>query len=182
LEALLDDASAEEKDVLNQLYGSFQDQHGTLLTMAESLHGQHLIIQPSAIPAKYVDLQSLDDTGDIYLATGDEQVPVLILQHFQVETPGEVPAICTVVARLMMQDVLVLPWSLYADNLGYYVTEDNIFEPIEVVSPEQLVLPVVTSSFVMNGTGKQLRVVVAYDQTGCKIFEDGEGAIEEDVI
>ncbi|CUA70797.1 U3 small nucleolar RNA-associated protein 6 homolog [Rhizoctonia solani] len=242
LESLPDNASDEERSVLDQLCRSSQDQRGTLLAMTESLHGQRAVIKPSAVPQKYVDLRSLDETGDIYLAvlhfaqdqwphrrlisdinfidrgqfflshksarqlqfihrnnirygcssslrtkadqhamlqTGEERVPVQILWHFQVEIPGEEPVICTIVARLATEGTPVLPWSLYSEDLGYYVTQDGVFDPIEAVSPEQLVSPVVTSPFTMKETGRQFRVVIAYDRTGCEIFDEAEEVVGE---
>ncbi|KDN50878.1 hypothetical protein RSAG8_00505, partial [Rhizoctonia solani AG-8 WAC10335] len=241
LERLPDNATPEEKAVLEQLCQNFQDR-GTLLTMAESLHGEHPVIKPSAVPSTFIDLRSLDETSDIYVAvlgfaqakwprrnflsdlafghageffrshksarrlhfihrntirygcessqrsqsdqyalisTETGRCPVKIRWHFQVEVPGEAPEICTLVSRLDMEDVPLLPWSLYADDLGYYVTKDNSFGPIEAVSPNQLVSPVVTGQFSMRGSADRLRIVIAYDRTGSELFDvteiDGEG-------
>ncbi|KAG8685856.1 hypothetical protein FRC08_012876, partial [Ceratobasidium sp. 394] len=75
---------------------------------------------------------------------------------------------------LDITNVPLLPWSLYADDLGYYVAVDDSFEPPEGISPDQLISPVTTGLFKMLGSGEQLRVVVAYDRTGCEIFDNPE--------
>ncbi|CAE6487586.1 unnamed protein product [Rhizoctonia solani] len=71
-----------------------------------------------------------------------------------------------------MEDVPLLPWSLYADDLGYYVTHRNSFGPIEAVSPSLLVSPVVTAPFEMCSSAERLWIVIAYDRTGSEIFDE----------
>ncbi|KAF8691574.1 hypothetical protein RHS03_08765, partial [Rhizoctonia solani] len=206
LERLPDNASPKERAVLEQLSQNVEN-CGTLLTMAKLLHGKHPIIKPSTVPSNFIDLRSLDKTGNIYLAvlgfaqakwphqdlslhrsqsnqyalilTAAGRWPVKIRWHFQVEVLGEVPKTCTLVSQLNMDNIPLLPWSLYADDLGYYVANNNSFHPIEAVSPNQLVLPVVTGQFEMRGSAEHLQIIVAYDCTGSKLFDITEMDWEE---
>lgn len=59
-----------------------------------------------------------------------------------------------------------------SEDLGYFVGTEDSFEPIEVISPRQLVSSVVTGSFVMRSSGQRLRMLVSYDKVGHEIFED----------
>ncbi|CAE6397376.1 unnamed protein product [Rhizoctonia solani] len=230
------DATSEEKVILEGLYRNHQDR-GTLLTMAESLHGEQPVIKPSAIPSRFINLRALDETGDIYVAvlgfaqakwphhnfvsdiafgspgrffpahkmarrlhfihrntirygckssqrsqsdqyallmTNKGRCPVKLLWHFQIKVPGEEPEICSLVSRLNMEDVPLLPWSLYADDLGYYVTHKNSFGPIEAVSPSLLVSPVVTAPFEMRSSAERLRIVIAYNRTGSEVLDEDD--------
>ncbi|KAF8670362.1 hypothetical protein RHS04_08618 [Rhizoctonia solani] len=234
LERLPLDATPQERAVLEKLYQGHQDR-GTLLTMAESLHGGRPVIQPSAIPSTFINLRNLDETGDIYLAVlgfacnrwphrdfisdiafgmpgkffclhktarklhfihrntvrygcessqrsqsdqyallmaNEGRCPVKILWHFQIEVLDEEPEICSVVSRLNMEDIPLLPWSLYAKDLGYFVAWDNSFGPVEAISPNQLVSPVVTAPFSMRHSAAHLWIVIAYDRTGSKVFKN----------
>ncbi|KDN38501.1 hypothetical protein RSAG8_09486, partial [Rhizoctonia solani AG-8 WAC10335] len=107
------------------------------------------------------------------MSTNNDRCPVKLLWHFQIEVPDQGPEICSLVSRLDMDDVPLLPWSLYAEDLGYYVTRDNSFGPIEAVPPDRLVSPVVTAPFDMRSSAERLRIVIAYDRTGSEIFEEG---------
>ncbi|KAG9120646.1 hypothetical protein FRC07_003788, partial [Ceratobasidium sp. 392] len=53
----------------------------------------------------------------------------------------------------------------------YFCAKDNVFEPVEVILPQNLVSPVVTGTFSMRIGGPRLRVVIAYDRVGNEIFD-----------
>lgn len=243
LEHLPDDATEEEREVLNQLCTSYKNR-GTLLTMTESVYGGAPALRPSKVPRRFSNLRALDRTGTLYSAilafaqatwpqlrlisdldfqnqngtfflshkvakqlqfvyrnslrygcasssrtpadqyalmlVDGRRIPVRILWHFWLEVSTEEPKICSVVARLNMTDVPLLPWDLHADDLGYFVAIDDHVDPIEVISPAQLVSSVVTGTFVMRNNGQRLRAVIGYDRVGHEIFENpGEGEGED---
>ena len=60
-----EDASPEEHDILKQITHASQDR-GTLLAMTESLHGGDPNVTLPLVPRSFIDLRSLDDTGEVY--------------------------------------------------------------------------------------------------------------------
>ncbi|KAF8597814.1 hypothetical protein BDV93DRAFT_595840 [Ceratobasidium sp. AG-I] len=64
---LPEDATEEERAVLQQLHTSYQNR-GTLLAMTESVYGSDPVLKPSKVPKRYIDLHSIDNTGVVYAA------------------------------------------------------------------------------------------------------------------
>ncbi|KDN33733.1 hypothetical protein RSAG8_13176, partial [Rhizoctonia solani AG-8 WAC10335] len=173
LEGLPENASAEEQNVLNQLHGSPHGEHGTLLAMTESLHGQRPTIKTSSVPSKYIDLRSLDDTGDTYLAVlkfAQNQWPHLeLISNLDFIARGR-PFLSHKSARQLQ--------FIHRNGIRY-----GCASSLHTKADQHALLQTGDERpFVMNGTGEQLRVVIAYDRTGCEIFEDGEAGNEGEVI
>ncbi|KAG9079267.1 hypothetical protein FS749_008656 [Ceratobasidium sp. UAMH 11750] len=157
-------------------------------------NGRLFLSNRSAKPLQFVHRNTIRYGCETSLRTDTDQFalilrrdgcryPVKILRHFQLEVALQEPVTCMVVSRLDMNNVPLMPWSLHADDLGYYVAIDNSFEPPKAISPDQLVSAVTTGTFQMLNTGRHLRIVVAYDRTRCEIFDapapegfDGGGA------
>ncbi|KAG8736410.1 hypothetical protein FRC10_009328, partial [Ceratobasidium sp. 414] len=149
-------------------------------------HGRLFLSSRSAKPLQLIDRSTIRHGCGTSLFTDADQFalilgrdgchyPVKILWHSQLEVVPQEPVTCTVVSRLDMDNVPLMPWGIHADDLGYYVATNNSFEPPEVISPDQLVSAVTTTeTFQMLSTGQQLRIVIAYDRTGCEIFDAPE--------
>ncbi|KAJ2982401.1 hypothetical protein NUW54_g10758 [Trametes sanguinea] len=152
---------------VNPRYTTFSSTSSTLVFPFISVDG-----------TRYGSIMDKRSSADRYACVdfGSARIPCRLLYHLEVCVPGASESVfCSIVQRLVAdQNIPVLPWSLYATDLGVYVAYAERFHDAEVIFSEQLAAPVAIipiKSRILGDT-VPLWAVHSFDRTGIEPEDD----------
>ncbi|QRV82786.1 Transposase family tnp2 [Ceratobasidium sp. AG-Ba] len=113
-----------------------------------------------------------------FVRFGQSLVPCRIEYLFRLTVEKKEPRLCAVVAQMMADNnIPLMPWDEYAEQLGAYTAYAKQFLPFQVVSIEQIVSPMALCQLKARAQSYphqtlSLWVAILYDRTGSEANDD----------
>ncbi|KIJ07324.1 hypothetical protein PAXINDRAFT_182502 [Paxillus involutus ATCC 200175] len=100
-----------------------------------------------------------------FVALQGTWIPCQFVAHLELSTPNQKPHFCSVIRRFVAGgDMPMMPWDLYAADLGYYLSYANTFHNIEIIPSSTIASPVAIVPAYSQVIKKDVWISVSFDR------------------
>ncbi|KAF8837311.1 hypothetical protein BDN67DRAFT_991807 [Paxillus ammoniavirescens] len=118
-----------------------------------------------------------------FVALQGAWIPCQFVAHLELSTPNEKPHFCSVIRRFVAGgDMPMMPWDLYAADLGYYLSYANTFHNIEIIPSSTIASPVAIVPAYSQVIKKDVWISVSFDRSGVEPLDQSFNEGEDDTV